>query len=301
MRKHFISLFALCLALLLVSCTVPAEDTASAKNNPLSDPLISAPKVESLASVPAFDSSCAFVIIGDNSPTFTQEEITEKSFEAYSSLDALGRCGTAFACIGKDLMPTEERGSIGQVKPSGWQTVKYDIVDGKYLYNRCHLIGFQLTGENANERNLITGTRYMNVEGMLPFENMVADYIRETGNHVMYRVTPVYTGENLLCDGVLMEAYSVEDKGEGIAFFVYCYNAQPGIEIDYTNGDSKLSAEKNSSNGEKGKFVLNVNTKKIHKPDCSSVKDMSSKNRQDYEGSLDPILAQGFEKCKSCF
>ena len=181
-----------------------------------------------------------YVVINQNQPFFTESEYTTDSFEQYSELDALGRCGAAYACVGTDLMPTEERGGIGQVKPTGWHTVKYDSVEGKYLYNRCHLIGYQLTGENANEKNLITGTRYLNTEGMLPFENMVADYVKETGNHVLYRATPVFEGENLLAAGVLLEAYSVEDQGKGVMFNVFCYNVQPGIEIDYATGDSSL-------------------------------------------------------------
>lgn len=182
-----------------------------------------------------------YIEINGNEPDFPKEEWAEESFEQYAELDSLGRCGTAYACVGTDLMPAEKRGSIGQVKPTGWQTVKYDIVDGKYLYNRCHLIGYQLSGENANEKNLITGTRYMNVEGMLPFENMVADYVKETGNHVLYRVTPIFEGDDLLADGVQMEAFSVEDEGEGIAFNVYVYNVQPGIEIDHATGESFLN------------------------------------------------------------
>lgn len=185
----------------------------------------------------------AYAIANNNRPFFEEDELTTSSYEYYGDLDSLGRCSVAIACIGKDMMPTEPRGSIGQVKPTGWQTVKYDSVDGKYLYNRCHLIGFQLTGENANTKNLITGTRYMNVDGMLPFENMIADYIKETGNHVMYRVTPIFEGNNLLATGVLMEAISVEDEGEGIEFNVYCYNVQPDITIDYATGNSQ-SAEK---------------------------------------------------------
>ncbi len=179
-----------------------------------------------------------YIEINGNEPFFSEEELSEQSFEIYSEMDSLGRCGTAYASIGTDLMPTEKRGSIGQVKPSGWHTAKYDVVDGKYLYNRCHLIGYQLSGENANERNLITGTRYMNVEGMLPFENMVADYVKETDNHVLYRVTPVYEGDNLVADGVQMEACSVEDEGDGIFYNVYVYNVQPGVEIDYATGES---------------------------------------------------------------
>ena len=181
-----------------------------------------------------------YTVLNDNRPEFSEEEITDKSFEHYSSLDVLGRCRAALACVGIDIMPTEERGSIGMIKPSGWHTVKYDFVDGKYLYNRCHLIGYQLTGENANEKNLITGTRYMNVDGMLPFENMVADYVTETENHVMYRVTPVYQDNNLVASGVQMEGYSVEDQGKGVSFNVYCYNVQPEITIDYRTGYSSL-------------------------------------------------------------
>ncbi len=180
-----------------------------------------------------------YVAVNGNEPEFTSDEITDKYFEIYEPLDRYGRCTVAFACLGKETMPTEERGAIGSVKPSGWHTVKYDCVDGKYLYNRCHLIGFQLSGENANKRNLITGTRYMNVEGMLPFENMVADYIQETDNHVMYRVTPIFEGDDLVAKGVQIEAYSVEDEGDGICFNVFCFNVQPGVVIDYATGESE--------------------------------------------------------------
>ena len=180
-----------------------------------------------------------YIELNGNVPVF--EEIdTSKSFEKYSELDSLGRAGSAFANIGVDLMPTEKRGSIGMIKPSGWHTIKYDIVDGKYLYNRCHLIGYQLTGENANEKNLITCTRQMNTKGMLDFENKVADYIKSTSNHVLYRVTPVYKDDNLLATGVIIEAKSVEDNGEGILFNVFVYNIQNGIEIDYKTGESNL-------------------------------------------------------------
>ena len=192
------------------------------------------------ATLPEYSDS-PYVIVNNNEPFFTENDMTADSFEYYGELDELGRCTVAYASIGKDLMPTEKRGSIGSVKPTGWHTVKYDIVDGKYLYNRCHLIGYQLTAENANKNNLITGTRYLNVDGMLPlFENMVADYIKETNNHVLYRVTPIFTGDNLLADGVLMEAESVEDNGEGISYNVFCYNVQPGVKIDYVTGDSSL-------------------------------------------------------------
>lgn len=192
-----------------------------------------------LNSIPEFTDE-AYVVLNDNKPEFTEEDLARKSFEEYSELDYLGRCGSAFALVGTETMPTEERGEIGSVKPSGWQTVKYDNVDGKYLYNRCHLIGFQLTAENANEKNLITGTRYMNVEGMLPFENMVASYVKKTNNHVLYRVTPIFEEENLVATGVQMEALSVEDNGKSICFNIYVYNSQPGIYINYADGESAL-------------------------------------------------------------
>ena len=194
----------------------------------------------SLEQIPAYSGE-PFVILENNVPKFTEEDFTTQSYETYGDLDAYNRCTYTVACIGRDLMPTEDRGNIGQVKPTGWVTAKYDFVDGKYLYNRCHLIGFQLTGENANERNLITGTRYMNVDGMLPFENMVADYIKETDHHVLYRVIPVFDGDNLVASGVTMEAWSVEDNGEGICYYVYIYNVQPGVEIDYATGESQLA------------------------------------------------------------
>ena len=205
--------------------------------NLLGDPDSHIPK-GSLDNIPAFDGTSAYVIINDNQPFFTADEIVSTSYEKYGELDGLGRCTVCIACIGIDLMPTEERESISQVTPSGWVNAKYDFIDGKYVYNRCHLIGFQLTGENANRENLITGTRYLNIEGMLPFENQIADYVKETGNHVMFRVTPIYAGDNLVANGVLMEAWSVEDGGKGICFNVYAYNCQPGVIIDYATGDS---------------------------------------------------------------
>ncbi len=192
---------------------------------------------------PYGDTDEPYCEINGGVPYFSESELTTNDYESYGPLDALGRCTSAAACVGVSLMPTEERGNIGMIKPSGWHTVKYDCVSGKYLYNRCHLIGYQLTGEGANEKNLITGTRYMNVRGMLPFENMVADYVKETNCHVMYRATPIFVGEELLCRGVLLEAYSVEDKGEGICFNVFVYNVQPSIVIDYATGDSHEQAD----------------------------------------------------------
>lgn len=194
-------------------------------------------RIEDFSQIPTYQGA-PYIVINDNKPYFNEKDLTRESFEEYSELDELGRCGVAFANIGQDIMPIEERGSIGSVKPTGWHTVKYKNIDGKYLYNRCHLIGYQLTGENANKRNLITGTRYMNVEGMLPFENMVADYVKETNNHVLYRVTPFFEDNHLLASGVFIEAMSVEDKGTDISFHVYVYNVQPDITIDYATGES---------------------------------------------------------------
>ena len=278
----------------------------------------------SLSDVPAY-SGKAYTSVNGNVPYFSAAELTTQSFETYSDLDSLGRCGVTYACIGKDLMPTEERGSIGMVKPTGWHTVRYDdLVDGKYLYNRCHLIGYQLTGENANTKNLITGTRYLNTEGMLPFENMVADYIQETNNHVLYRVTPIFEGNNLLANGVLMEGYSVEDKGAGVSYCVFAYNVQPGIEIDYATGESKLAdgaqqeeqktatvtptpspePEKQEpatgSEASQADYILNTNTKKFHYPTCSSVNDMKEKNKQEFFGTRDETIALGYSPCGRC-
>ncbi len=259
----------------------------------------------------------AYTIINNNVPQFTYNEITTVAFENYSELDDLGRCGPAIACIGQEIMPTEERGAIGQIKPSGWQMAKYDIVDGNYLYNRCHLIGYQLSGENANEKNLITGTRYMNVNGMLPFENMVADYIKETNNHVMYRVTPVFDENNLLAKGVQMEAFSVEDNGKGISFNVFVDNIQPGIEINYLDGTSKLvtdntniknqipkSKEESKQNNYVNDFdivyILNTSTMKFHYEWCSAVKDINSKNKEIFNGGKDWLVDNNYSPCGIC-
>ncbi len=288
-KQVSLSLFLL-LCLLLSACgALPAGTQASF----------------SLEDIPAFSGE-PYVVLEDNQPGFTQEELTTQGFEEYSPLDLLGRCGTAYACVGLETMPTEDRESISQVKPSGWQTAEYStsLVDGGYLYNRCHLIGFQLTGENANQENLITGTRYLNVEGMLPFENLVADYVKETGNHVLYRVTPVFSGQELVARGVELEALSVEDGGEGVCFHVYCYNNQPGIQIDYATGDSwETGAEPqpdSSSQGGEQHYVLNTNSKKFHLPDCSGAESMSPSNRQDYTGSRQALIDQGYSPCGTC-
>lgn len=272
---------------------------------------------DTVSDVPEYSGE-PYVEINDNQPDFTEEELTTVSYEEYSKLDSLGRCGEAEACIGEDLMPEGERESISEVIPSGWENNEYDVVDGGYLYNRCHLIGYQLTGENANEENLITGTRYMNTEGMLPFENMVAEYVQETEYHVMYRVTPVFEGEDLVASGVHMEAESVEDDGEGISFNVYVYNVQPEITIDYSTGENwespqsassadeetagtrESSANESGENDEEQTYILNTNTHKFHKPDCSGVKDMKEKNREEYTGTREELIEEGYEPCGRC-
>lgn len=273
----------------------------------------------------------AYVEINGGEPFFTDSEITSEAFESYSELDALGRCGVAFACIGIEIMPTEDRGDIASVTPSGWEyggvsnNNQYDFVENKYVYNRCHLIGFQLAGENDNERNLITGTRYLNIEGMLPFENMVDDYVEDTENHVMYRVTPIYNGLDYVAQGVLMEAYSVEDNGRGICFCIFAYNVQPGVTIDYFTGVNVANGEKlpdidtsdddrneNTGNengeddnggeisGEAADYVLNTNSKKYHLPDSSCVDKIKAENRENYHGTKEDLEDDGYVACKIC-
>lgn len=238
-----------------------------------------------------------YVVINDNEPSFSSEELESDSFESYGELDDLGRCTIAFANLSKELMPQGERGSIGQVKPSGWQTVRYDSVDGKYLYNRCHLIGWQLSGENANERNLITGTRYMNTEGMLPFENMVADYIKETDGHVLYRVTPIFVEDELVARGVQMEAYSIEDAGASICFNVFVYNVQPGIEIDYSDGSSRLSETADESQ-EDGVIRGNSRSKIYHCPGQAAYEDMADSRYLVLFDSEEEAIAAGYRKAQ---
>lgn len=256
----------------------------------------------SLDEIPPFDRE-PYAVLAGNVPAFSEEDHTTKSYEFYSELDRYNRCGFAMACIGQDIMPTEERGSIGQVKPTGWQTIKYDFVDGKYLYNRCHLIGYQLTGENANERNLITGTRYMNVDGMLPFENMVADYVKESGNHVLYRVTPIFEDQDMVAKGVVMEALSMEDNGDGICFHVFVYNSQPGVTIDYATGESSEEETDNeTTTGDIGnnKYILNTNSKKFHRSDCKQGQSTSEKNRENYQGAREELIQNGYEPAGCC-
>lgn len=263
----------------------------------------------SLDAIPAYDGK-AYVAVNNNEPFFTDSDMTTTAFENYSDLDPLGRCGVAYANICKDIMPTEERGKIGMIKPSGWHTVKYDVIKDRYLYNRCHLIGYQLAGENANPKNLITGTRYLNVEGMLPFENLVADYVNNTGNHVLYRVTPMFSGSNLVANGVLIEAKSVEDNGGGILFNVYCYNVQPGVGINYENGDSWLdgttgstssgsdssAAENSAADSSNSEMMVHITAtgKKYHRAGCRTLK------KSDTEVTLDEAKSMGLSPCGIC-
>lgn len=273
------------------------------------DDLVNNNSYVSLDAIPAYDGK-AYVAINNNEPFFTDSDMTTTAFENYSDLDSLGRCGVAYANICKDIMLTEERGKIGMIKPSGWHTVKYDVIKDRYLYNRCHLIGYQLAGENANPKNLITGTRYLNVEGMLPFENLVADYVNNTGNHVLYRVTPMFSGSNLVANGVLIEAKSVEDNGGGILFNVYCYNVQPGVGINYENGDSWLdgttgsassgsdtSATENSaadSSNSETMVHITATGKKYHRAGCRTLK------KSDTEVTLDEAKSMGLSPCGIC-
>lgn len=257
----------------------------------------------SLEDIPAYSGE-PWVVLNENTPDFPERDRTSTSFERYSQLDYFGRCGPAYANVGPETLPTEERGAIGQVKPSGWQTAKYDFVDGKYLYNRCHLIAYQLTGENANELNLITGTRYMNTTGMLPFENQVAAYVKETGNHVLYRATPLFDGADLLARGVTLEAWSVEDEGAGVCFYVYVYNVQPGVEIDYATGENREdpagSPEESSPPGAEETYVLNTRSKRFHLPTCAGVATMSEENRQEYTGPREELEKAGYQACGQC-
>ena len=261
---------------------------------------------QSLQDIPAFSGE-PFVVINQNEPEFSPEDLVDESYEYYSPLDSLGRCGYTMACIGRDIMPTEDRESISSVKPTGWVQNKYDFVDGKSLYNRCHLIGFQLTGENANERNLVTGTRYCNVEGMLPFENMVADYVKETGNHVIYRVTPVYDGENLVARGIQMEARSVEDDGAGICFNVYVYNSQPGVVIDYATGENweeggsvPQTEVQESESLPAVTYILNTNSMKFHNEDCSQGQSIKDSNKEMFTGDRQTLIDQGYASSGCC-
>ena len=243
-----------------------------------------------------------FAVLHNNLPLFTDAEKQDTTvFELYSPLDTLGRCGTAYANLCRELMPTEDRESISSVTPTGWHNRQYDFVSGGWVYNRCHIIGFQLAGEQANKQNLITGTRYLNIEGMLPFENMIADYIKETDNHVLYRATPIFIGDNLLCEGVQIEAWSVEDNGEGICFHVFCYNVQPGVIFDYTTGEnSAADSDPTDEPIVEILYILNTNSKKFHLPTCASAASISDKYRQEFTGDRENLIQDGYSPCGNC-
>ena len=295
-RNHYpVAVLLLLLALLFGGCSYVQSglDTQAVQEN--------TQKSYESTDIPAYAGN-SFVILDDNKPAFSkQDRERTDAFETYSDLDELDRCGVAYANICKELMPTEERGAIGMVKPTGWHTVKYDNVEGKYLYNRCHLIGYQLAGENANEKNLITGTRYLNVTGMLKFEDQVADYVKATDHHVLYRVTPVFEGDNLVATGLEMEAYSVEDSGKGVSFHVFVYNIQPGITIDYATGESWTDDSKTEENTEaEDGYVLNTNTHKFHKENCESVRDIAGSNKEVYTGNREDLINMGYEPCERC-
>ena len=298
----------------------PSTDNPSTDNSTTDDPSTDTP-AEGVGKNPATPinpsslpqySGSPYVVVNNNIPSFSASELTIVAYEKYSALDSFGRCGVALASCGVEIMPAEdeERGSISSIIPSGWRQAQYDCVSGTWLYNRSHLIGWQLSAENANAKNLITGTKYLNTEGMLPFENMVADYIKETGNHVAYRVTPIFEGNNLLCSGVQMEAYSIEDNGDGICFNVYCYNVQPGVMIQYATGESSLeNSDSNDDNSQdtdnrndtaETTYVLNTKSKKFHYPSCSSANAISAANRDEYTGDRDDLIDRGYSPCGRC-
>ena len=318
MRQTLLRIKALILAAaMLVSMTgcstndkkeenMKASTTVELQNEPQKGSM----STVTLADIPAYAGE-PYVVINDNNPFFTKEEIAKAttSWEEYGDMDELGRCSMCWASVGKDIMPTGERGSIGSVKPTGWHTVKYDFVNGKYLYNRSHLIGWQLTGENANEKNLVTGTRSFNVDGMLPFENMVADYVREDDVHVLYRVTPMFDGDDLVCRGVLMEAISVEDNGDSILFNVFVYNVQPGVKIDYATGESSLDTGQTTETGDSDSetasdvdatYVINTSSMKFHKEDCSSISSMNQANKKVVASTRDELISEGYSPCGIC-
>ena len=344
--KAIIASLLLVFSIALSSCTIETIETVDATPIQESSTATSISDATSLPSVyindieiPAY-SGDAYTEINNNEPFFTKSDITTNEFETYSDLDRLGRCGVAFANISNYTMPTEERGKIGQVKPSGWHSIRYDNVDGKYLYNRCHLIGYQLAAENANKKNLITGTRYLNIVGMLDYENKVAEYVKTTNNHVLYRVTPIFYEQDLVSRGVLMEGYSVEDSGAGIKFNIFAYNIQPDININYATGDSCLAStgkpgmtidnmeveEENDDeslsdvtnivisestsnpnmNGhdigtyESPVFVVNKRTKKYHTQDCKWAAKISEIDRDTIIGEPSYLERLGYVPCKTC-
>ncbi|MDD6665930.1 MAG: DNA/RNA non-specific endonuclease [Eubacterium coprostanoligenes] len=302
MKRNFAKIISLLLAILMLTACSEFENIEQtvSKEKETTTQYTEIAQSESVSEVEPY-TVYPYTVINNNIPEFEKTDYT-KSFEKYGELDSLGRCTSCIANIGTDLMPTEERGAIGSVKPTGWQVAKYSNVDGRYLYNRCHLIGYQLSAENANPNNLITGTRYLNIEGMLPFESKVATYVKATSNHVLYRVTPIFKDDELVARGVQMEAYSIEDDGEGVEFNVYCYNVQPDIEIDYKTGNSKYVGNEAEiiDNGEKQKYIVNINTKKFHKEDCPSAKKIKSENKKAYTGYKENLVKNGYSPCSQC-
>ena len=302
MKKIFAKILSLLLAILMLTACSEFEsiEQTVSKEKETTTQYTEIAQSESVSAVEPY-TVYPYTVINNNVPEFEKTDYT-KSFEKYGKLDSLGRCTSCIANIGTDLMPTEERGAIGSVKPTGWQVAKYSNIDGRYLYNRCHLIGYQLSAENANSNNLITGTRYLNIEGMLPFESKVATYVKTTSNHVLYRVTPIFKDDELVARGVQMEAYSIEDDGEGVKFNVYCYNVQPDIEIDYKTGNSKYVGNEAEAfdNGEKQKYIVNIKTKKFHKEDCSSAKKIKSENKKAYTGYKENLVKNGYSPCSQC-
>ncbi len=292
---------ALILAAALLLCSCKKADISQVTSPGQSEAGITVNKAVGLEAedIPDY-SGKPYIVINNNAPDFKQSELKAKPYEHYAELDRYGRCRESVACIGKELMPKDERETISEVKPTGWHSIRFSFIDGESLYNRCHLIGFQLTGENANEKNLITGTRYLNIEGMLPFENMTAEYIRETGNHVLYRVTPIYSGTELVARGVQMEAYSVEDVGRGLCFNVFCYNVQPNVKIDYKTGEAEATVKETTTKKIEAAYVINKKSGKIHRPDCSGVKTMSDKNKLFSNESVDELIAEGYTPCGEC-
>lgn len=292
---------ALILAAALLLCSCKKADISQVTSPGQSEAGITVNKAVGLEAedIPDYNGK-PYIVINNNAPDFKQSELKAKPYEHYAELDRYGRCRESVACIGKELMPKDERETISEVKPTGWHSIRFSFIDGESLYNRCHLIGFQLTGENANEKNLITGTRYLNIEGMLPFENMTAEYIRETGNHVLYRVTPIYSGTELVARGVQMEAYSVEDVGRGLCFNVFCYNVQPNVKIDYKTGEAEATVKETTTKKIEAAYVINKKSGKIHRPDCSGVKTMSDKNKLFSNESVDELIAEGYTPCGEC-
>ena len=316
--KKRILLILLCVIILTLSgCKIGATSMVELTNvTPTEMSIINTETYSSLTfnvynhsiEIPDWSGSPVY-IVNDNKPFFTAEEIIDQYYESYNGLDDLGRCQFAIACLSQETMPdpNEKREPISSVKPTGWHTVKYpELISDNYLYNRCHLIGWQLSAENANPLNLTTGTRYLNVDGMLPYENMVDEYIENTDHHVMYRVTPLFVGDELVCRGILMEAQSVEDSD--CVFCIYCYDVQPGVEIDYLTGDSKAIENYSSSptptvivgDNQKHDYILNNKTKKVHRPDCSSIQDVAKANKEEYTGYLKTLIEEGYTPCKKC-